>query len=121
MYRKNIGRLVKAYLKLPEEIKKKYPLVLAGKGFWEDKLKAKNYENVHFIGYVSEKELAVLYSGARAFVYPSIAEGFGLPVFEAAFQGTAVAVSGKSVHPEIAGDFALMFDPFNVKDISKKR
>lgn len=120
VYRKNIGRLVKAYLKLPEEIKKKYPLVLAGKGFWEDKLKAKNYENVHFIGYVSEKELAVLYSGARAFVYPSIAEGFGLPVFEAAFQGTAVAVSGRSVHPEIAGDFALMFDPFNVKDISKK-
>jgi len=120
VYRKNIGRLVKAYLKLPDELKQKYPLILAGEGYWKSKLEIMKYKNVHFIGYISEKELASLYSGSRAFVYPSMAEGFGLPILEAAFQGTAVAVSGRSVHPEIASDFALMFDAFNVNDINEK-
>jgi glycosyltransferase involved in cell wall biosynthesis len=76
-------------------------------------------ERIAFIGPVPEDDLPALYSGALCFVFPSLYEGFGLPVLEAMACGTPVACSGVSSLPEIAGDAALLFDPTNIELIAE--
>src|SRR6185503_11785173 len=66
---------------------------------------------VRLLDYVPETDLAGLYSGARAFVYPSLYEGFGFPVLEAMACGTPVICANTSSLPEVAGDAALLVDP----------
>jgi glycosyltransferase involved in cell wall biosynthesis len=68
---------------------------------------------VHFLGYVPHVELPALYSAASVFVFPSLHEGFGLPVLEAMASGTPVVTSNRSSLPEVAGDAALLVDPLN--------
>jgi glycosyltransferase involved in cell wall biosynthesis len=68
-------------------------------------------DDVRFLGWLSVKELEGLWSLAAAFVYPSLYEGFGLPVLEAMARGVPVACSNASSLPEVAGDAAVMFDP----------
>lgn len=68
-------------------------------------------DDVRFLGWVSTEELEGLYSAAAAFVFPSLAEGFGLPVLEAMIRGVPVACSGRGALAEVAGDAALLFDP----------
>lgn len=76
-------------------------------------LEKEELENVHFTGFVADEDLAALYSGAEAFVFPSLYEGFGLPVLEAMQCGCPVIASNTSSIPEIAGGAAVLVDPYN--------
>ena len=73
---------------------------------------------VHFTGYVPEEHLAGLYSGASLFLFPSLAEGFGLPLLEAMNCGLRTITSGNSSLPEVGGDAAIYVDPLNVREIA---
>jgi glycosyltransferase involved in cell wall biosynthesis len=122
--RKNIPILLQAYQKLVNRgIDKK--LVIVGKKGWMYHeifstvkiLKMEN--NVVFPGYVPEEDLPYLYNGASLFVYPSLYEGFGLPVLEAMSCGVAVVTSNVSSMPEISGDSALLVDPQDPEQLAK--
>ena len=71
------------------------------------------------VDYVPEEDLLPLYNGAKAFIYPSVYEGFGLPVLEAMACGTPVITSNLSSLPEVAGDAALLVDPYSVLEIAE--
>lgn len=121
--RKNLTRLIKAYQQLPNALQKKYPLVLVGnKGWLYEKLMTLINENknsnILLLRYVDEKTLFHLYSGAKAFVYPSLYEGFGLPVLEAMQSGLPVITSNTSSLPEVCGDAGVLIDPLNVTAIT---
>ena len=75
-------------------------------------------DDVRFLGWVSSSELEALYASAAGFVFPSLAEGFGLPVLEAMARGVAVACSGRGALAEVAGDAALLFDPESEAEIA---
>jgi alpha-1,3-rhamnosyl/mannosyltransferase len=115
--RKNLPRLVRAYAALPAELKARHPLVIAGARGWLNgeleraiaPLEAAG--TVRRLGYVGEDELPLIYAGAHAFAFPSLYEGFGLPVLEAMASGVPVLTSNVSSLPEIAGDAALTVDP----------
>ena len=120
--RKNLARLVAAYSRLrrakPEGNLPK--LVLAGKCAWlyDETLRAiaelELKESVILTGYVPEKDLPALYSGALCFVYPSYFEGFGLPPLEAMQCGAPVVVGNQTSLPEVVGDAGVLVDPFDV-------
>lgn len=74
--------------------------------------------NVELLDYVSDEELKALYENARAFIFPSFYEGFGLPVLEAMRCGCPVLCSNAASLPEVAGDATLYFDPYNVDQIT---
>jgi glycosyltransferase involved in cell wall biosynthesis len=120
--RKNLERLLHAYLQLPEAVKKEYKLVLAGFAGWKNTaimdLIKKASDHVVFLGYITVRELALLYNAAAMFAYPSLYEGFGLPPIEAMACGTPVLVSNVASLPEVCGDAALYCDPLNVEQIS---
>ncbi len=116
--RKNLGRLVGAFARfLSRQPQAGVQLVLAGKRGWlHDELFHRVREHgldhrVRFPGYVAEEDKAPLLSGALAFVFPSLHEGFGLPVLEAQACGCPVITSITSSLPEVAGDSALLVDP----------
>ncbi len=112
--RKNIGRLIEAFEQLKID---KYQLLVVGMEGWGDKLKSAI--NVSFLGYVSDQDLAALYSQCLCFVYPSLWEGFGYPIVEAMKLGAPVITSATSSLKEIAKDSALLFDPFDSTDINR--
>lgn len=115
--RKNLARLVRAYAALPTSTKARHPLVIVGARGWLHRelertvapLEASG--SVRRLGYIGEDELPLLYAGAHAFAFPSLYEGFGLPVLEAMASGVPVLTSNVSSLPEVAGDAALMVDP----------
>jgi alpha-1,3-rhamnosyl/mannosyltransferase len=72
---------------------------------------------VSLLGYVPKADLPGLYAGAAAFLYPGVYEGFGLPIIEAMASGTPVVTSTTGAAPEIAGDAAVLVDPFDVAAI----
>ena len=118
--RKNLVRLIHAYLRLRERRADFTPkLALVGKPAWlyHDIFRAardsRYAADIHFTGYVAETDLPAIYSAARLFIYPSIFEGFGLPVLEAMGCGAPVAVSNSSSLPEVAGGAAVTFDPLD--------
>lgn len=120
--RKNIPFLVDSFIQLIEERPDlELSLVLAGaKGWGFDSLleKIKKYpERIHFTGFVEDQDLAALYNGAMAFVYPSLYEGFGLPPLEAMNCGTPVIVSDRSSLPEVVGNAGLYVDPTHKEDL----
>jgi glycosyltransferase involved in cell wall biosynthesis len=119
--RKNLGTLLAAYDRLPASVRAEHPLVVAGKFGWgaEDvraDLEARRARGeVKWLDYVSRAELRALYSTARAFLFPSLAEGFGLPVLEALAAGTAVVASDLPVLREVAGNAATFVPPHDVE------
>ncbi|RKQ60620.1 glycosyltransferase involved in cell wall biosynthesis [Thermovibrio guaymasensis] len=121
--RKNIKRLIEAFLSVYNKIK--IPLVLAGPlGFGSDEFKQylenKKYKNkVIYLGYVGNIEKLVLMKTSRAFVFPSLKEGFGLPVLEAMALGTPVLTSSVSSLPEVCGSAALYVNPLKVSEIAE--
>lgn len=116
--RKNIDGIIQAYSSLQPDIKKQYGLVLAGADGWlsdglKDEIKKHNESNVGTIqltGYVDDKDMAGLYSGANVFVYVPHYEGFGMPPLEAMLCETPVVCSNNSSLPEAVGDAALCVD-----------
>jgi len=78
----------------------------------------KLHKHVRFFGFVPDKTLAVFYRLARAFVFPSLYEGFGLPPLEAMASGTPVITSNISSLPEVVGDAALLIDPYDASAIA---
>ena len=118
--RKNLRRLLDAWRRLREaDLLEGHRLVLAGGAHGKREPVARIVaeaglgDSVLFPGYVPQADLPALYSGATAFVYPSIYEGFGLPVLEAMACGAPVACSNAASLPEVAGDAALLFDPLD--------
>ena len=115
--RKNLVRLIEAFAQIDEG---RYQLVLAGgKGWLYDDLFTRVEElglgdAVLFPGYVPNEELPLWYNAASAFAYPSLYEGFGMPVTEAQACGTPVLTSNVSSLPEAAGEAALLVDPYDV-------
>ena len=75
---------------------------------------------IHAPGYIANTDLAALYCGAFAFLYPSLRESFGIPMLEAMACGTPIIAGNTSAMPEIAGEGALLADPFNSNDITEK-
>ena len=119
--RKNLERLVEAFARVRDE---RARLVLAGgKGWLYDELFARVEalnlsEEVIFPGYVPEGELPLWYNAATVLAYPSLYEGFGLPVLEAQACGTPVLTSNASSLPEAAGDAALTVDPYDAEALA---
>ncbi|MEW6608544.1 MAG: glycosyltransferase family 1 protein [bacterium] len=120
--KKNLIRLFEAFSQVKNSIDG-YNLVIAGGGWAFDKLFQKVKESnlqkdVIFTGYISDEDLPALYSGAEIFVFPSLYEGFGLPVIEAMACGTPVITSNSASLPELARDAGILIDPFKVEDIA---
>jgi glycosyltransferase involved in cell wall biosynthesis len=121
--RKNHLRLLEAYAKLKAHLGESRPLVLAGGAGWmmqhfgETIDKMGLQADVVRLGYVDDHSLQWLYQNCFAFVYPSLFEGFGLPVVEAMSLGAPAICSDTTSLPEIAGDAALLADPENVEEI----
>ncbi len=118
--RKNIGVLIEAFTRLKADAPE-YQLVLAGAGSKDSsKLRAaatwpQLTSDVVLPGFVSQSELVDLYNLADFFVFPSLYEGFGLPVVEAMACGTPVIASNRSSIPEVAGGAALLVEPSAVE------
>lgn len=120
--RKNLPRLVEAFARLNLQAIK---LVIVGKKDWQaEKLFAKIGElgleaSVIFPGYVADDDLPLFYNAAEVFVFPSIFEGFGLPVVESMASGVPTITSHGSSLEEVAGDGALLVDPLDVCSIAE--
>ncbi|MHA7059256.1 glycosyltransferase family 4 protein [Aquimarina sp. M1] len=117
---KNLITLLKAYNQLEAELKKTYKLVILGrkKGFITQDTEIFSHieengliKNIHFTGYVIDDEVSKVYKNATLFVFPSLYEGFGLPLLEAMACGVPVLSSDKASLPEVGGDAVLYFDP----------
>ena len=121
--RKNLTRLVEAFARLPEELREDRLLVLVGALGWDtaDTVEALRRHSalVRTPGHVDDEELRALYRGAELFAYPSLYEGFGLPVLEAMASGTPVLTSRSSSLPEVAGDAAVYVDPRSTDSIAQ--
>lgn len=117
--RKNTAFLLEAYNDLPEIIKRKVPLVIAG--IEKPQVFATlNEKDVYLFGFLPDDVLATLYKKALFFIYPSLYEGFGLPVLEAMMHGTPVLCSNATAMGEVANGAALLFNPDDKEDLQKK-
>jgi len=120
--KKNVARLIEAHCSSGS----KHPLVIVGPPGWgseQDVALIKQFSDldrsgrIKWLGYLPRQTLATVIAGARAVVFPSLYEGFGLPVLEAMALGTPVITSNTSSLPEVAGDAALLVDPLEVRGI----
>jgi glycosyltransferase involved in cell wall biosynthesis len=122
--RKNLTRLVEAYAQFRRSSGLPHQLILAGiPGFgWhqtQEAISTCGFEKDIIVpGYLSRDEVLKLYSGAAAFIFPSLYEGFGLPLLEAMSAGIPVACSSVGAVKEVAGSAALFFDPRDVEEIA---
>ena len=123
--RKNIATLIEAYAYLRRAYARTEKLILAGGKGWlyepiYEKIAQLGLEGeVVFPGFVAESEQKLWYSAASAFVYPSLYEGFGLPVVEAMACGTPVVTSNVSSLPEAGSDIALCVEPYSVEAMAE--
>lgn len=114
--RKNISGLLDAYSRLPMALRQRWPLVLTGYKGWRNddiflQLETARREGwAKYLGFVPTEDLPKLFAGARLFTFPSLYEGFGLPILEAMSSGVPVVCSNSSSLPEVAGAAALMCD-----------
>jgi glycosyltransferase involved in cell wall biosynthesis len=112
---KNLGRLIEAFA-ITSQGRDATLVVVGHAGLDTERLQAQAEglgigERVRFTGWIDDPDLEGLYRSASAFVFPSLMEGFGMPVVEAMYRGVAVACSNVSAMPEVAGDAAELFDP----------
>jgi glycosyltransferase involved in cell wall biosynthesis len=127
--KKNVGRLIDAYFSSGVKL----PLVLAASGGWgneaeialierqreQERTDRRIRRRIYRLDYVSLPMLVSIIRGACALIFPSLYEGFGLPVLEAMLLGTPVVTSSVSSLPEVAGDAALLVNPYEVSDIAR--
>jgi glycosyltransferase involved in cell wall biosynthesis len=120
--RKNLVRVLKAFSQFYQK-RQSHRLVIVGPKKWHYTLIENVFneidvgDSIIFTGYVAQEDLPVIYSAADLFIYPALYEGFGLPVLEAMACGTPVITSNVSSLPEVAGDAALLVDPYDVDAI----
>jgi glycosyltransferase involved in cell wall biosynthesis len=123
--RKNPARVIEAYVKYATQSEKPMALVTPGlcDKFVADKCKDLNYryDKRQFItpGYIDDADLPEIYRCSKIFLFPSLSEGFGMPIIEAMACGTPVITSQVSCMPEIAGKAGVLVDPLNISDISE--
>ncbi|HHH9824333.1 TPA: glycosyltransferase family 4 protein [Enterobacter asburiae] len=123
--RKNIVTLLDAYERLPIRLRQSYPLIVSGYQGWVS-------EGIHqrfgvaerqgwlrYLGYMPSADLPYLFAGAKSFLFPSLYEGFGLPVLEAMASGTPVVCSDAASLPEVVGDCALMCAPEDTETLTE--
>lgn len=123
--RKNLLGLIEAYSKLPLDLRNSALLVIAGGKGWggvDIVAIAKKFgvkDRIRVLGYVTDVQLATLYTFAIFLAMPSFYEGFGLPLIEAMSRGTPVLTSNCASMPEVAGDAGLLVDPHDISSISE--
>jgi glycosyltransferase involved in cell wall biosynthesis len=119
--RKNILRLMQAYISLPSRLRRDWPLILVGGWGWNINAERAFYdeiamhEGVRHLGYLPDEDLPAIFNGARALVYPSLYEGFGLPPLEMMACGGAVLASNIPPHVEVTGEAAHLIDPEDIE------
>lgn len=120
--RKNIVNIIKSFERANlKEIK----LVITGGKGWKYEEIFEAYKNspckdkIQMLDYIAEEDKIALYKGAELFIFPSLYEGFGMPVLEAMAAGTPVITSNISSLPEVAGDAAILVNPYDIDEISK--
>ncbi|WP_423147441.1 glycosyltransferase family 4 protein [Rubrolithibacter danxiaensis] len=129
--RKNLARLIEAFYLLRKEGYSDYSLILGGqyspKSDMDDSanvisiVKKYNLEDYVLLpGYILDNELALFYKNASLYVFPSLNEGFGLPILEAFQQQTPVIIADNTCLPEVGGNAVISFDPYNPQDIMDK-
>lgn len=117
--RKNIPRLIRAFDLFKNKTSAPVKLLLAGRFAWETGEVKTAYEransraDIHFLGYVANENLPKLMASALALTYVSISEGFGLPLLEAMHAEVPILAANATALPEVAGDAALLVDPFS--------
>jgi len=111
--RKNLQGVIEAFLQIAEGIPHKLVIVGVNTGAFK-KTRTKDSDRIKFLGFVNQEYLVQLYRNAAVFVFPSLYEGFGLPLLEAMACGCPVITSNISSLPEVAGDSAIMIDPYDV-------
>jgi len=122
--RKNIPGLIRAFHKIKNRFPD-YQLVIAGKRGWKFQEIFKTVgelrleDKVIFTGYLPGEDTPLLYSGAQAFVYPTLYEGFGFPPLEAMASGIPVITSNLSSLPEVVGEAGILIDPNNIDELSR--
>lgn len=121
--RKNVARLITAHRMLPTSVRNEYPLVVVGRAGWEcegevNALKGGDEGALRWLRYVPEADLVTLVGRATCLVFPSLHEGFGLPVLEAFAAGVPVITSNSTSLPEVAGDAALLVNPERTDELS---
>lgn len=123
---KNLYFLAKSFLSATSQLPEDLYLVLAGrKDYFYEQLEQKikdlpNNEKIYLLGEVTDRELSLLYQNALVYVFPSLAEGFGLPGLEAMANNLPVLASEISPLPEVYGEAALYFNPKNENDLAEK-
>jgi glycosyltransferase involved in cell wall biosynthesis len=122
--RKNLRRLVRAFeLLTEEEAARNHLLVLVGPQGWDEGfprflMESDAYPRIRTLGFVPLEHLPSLYHFASAVIYPSVYEGFGLPVLEAMSASSVVLASATSSLPEVLGDGGILFDPYRTEGIA---
>ena len=120
--RKNIVRIINSFLEYRNLTKSDIKLVIAGGKGWKYekimKLVEQNKENIVLTGYIEEEDKISLYKMAEIFVFPSLYEGFGMPVLEAMACGVPVITSNVSSLPEVAGKAAILVNPLKVEEMT---
>jgi glycosyltransferase involved in cell wall biosynthesis len=119
--RKNLRRTLEALSRLPADLRARHRLAIVGPQGWErDDVvrRAAADERVALLGFVPDDDLAALYQSCELFLYPSVYEGFGLPVLEAMSAGAACVTSDRSSLPEVGGDAVVYVDPTDVGAIA---
>lgn len=115
--RKNIDRVIDAHQRLPQAVRHAFPLVIVGRAGWacthtvERLARLAQTGEAHWLARITDDALQGLMQAATALVFPSLSEGFGLPVLEAFASGLPVITSNTTSLPEVAGDAALLVDP----------
>lgn len=123
--RKNLDRVLTAYQLLPKDIQSEYKLIIVGKKGWDCKQTMKNIFSLQekglvcWLEFVAEINLRALYQAATAIIFPSLSEGFGLPIIEGFASQTPVITSNIPPMSEIAGNAAYLIDPLSPDEIKK--
>lgn len=123
--RKNLNGLLDAYTQLDTSIQQQYPLVIVGAKGWEASHFYKRLQQLHkqgrvqLLGYLPQQEMPLLYAAAKMLIYPSLYEGFGMPVLEAMAQQTPVITSNCSSLPEVAQGAACLVDPHDTAALAQ--
>ena len=123
--RKNIQLLIKSYVELRNEGKMDLKLVLVGRKGWKiekllNEINTKYSKDIIVTGFIDDKDLPIIYKKSSCFIFPSLYEGFGIPVIEAMYMNVPVICSNTSSLPEVVKGCGILFDNNNKEDLKRK-